>query len=147
MTKLSTLDTDTGDVISHRFMEIPITGPGSANRLVCITGIAVRAYDTGDNWETLELFDFYIKTDYRLHDQDQFTNIVDGNTELLSATYMAMANISADDSTDVVFGLDNVEAQIDTNRRVQIHVNGSILGDATYNEVTYHVNILIKKAL
>ena len=138
------LDTDTGDVHSHRFMEMPITGPGSANTLVCITGIAVSGKDFVD--EVLVPFDIYIATDYRLHDQDQFKNIVDGNTDLIAATYVALASVAADDDTDVVYGVDQVETRIDSNRRVQIHVTASLLGDATFNELAYQANILVRKA-
>jgi hypothetical protein len=138
------LDTDIGEVRSHRFMEIPVVGPGTANRLVAITGIAVVDVDSID--ETLSPFGIYIKTDYRLRDADEYLGIVNNNTDLIAATYVALAGIAADDSTEVVLGVDAVETRIDTNRRVQIHVTASLLGDATCNTVAYQANILIKRA-
>jgi len=65
------LDTDTGGVESHRFLESPISGPGSANRLITITGIAVPDADISDGRKPaseLNYGDIFIKTDYRLKD-------------------------------------------------------------------------------
>jgi hypothetical protein len=125
-------------------VEIPIAGPGSANTLVCVSGIAVSGADSQS--EFLVPFEIFIKTDYRLHDADEFKGIVNSNSELLAATYATLAGIAADDSTDVAYGVDSIETTIDANRRVQIHVVASLLGDATVNEVAYQANIIIKKA-
>ncbi|MGA7124923.1 MAG: hypothetical protein WBZ19_01345, partial [Chthoniobacterales bacterium] len=68
------VDALAGGVVSHRFLEIPISGPGKANRLVTITGVAVPDADqsegdpTGDPKEPLVHGDIVIKTDYRLGD-------------------------------------------------------------------------------
>ena len=152
-----TVDTDTGGVVSHRFLEIPISGPGTANRLVTITGVAVPDADeqdgTLDPSEPLIHGDIFIKTDYRLTDTDKWQGIVDGNTTLLAATYVSLASITYDDEEPSIVqnptftaAVDSVETIVDTDGRIQVHVVVGLQGDTTIHRISYQTNILVQKA-
>ena len=77
------LDTDTLDLESERFIEIPIKGPGDANRLVVLNGIAISGAD-GSGLDTPDQnpmhWDVLIQTKYRLAEADRWSGIVEGNT-------------------------------------------------------------------
>jgi hypothetical protein len=144
------LDTDTGDVESHRFLEIPISGPGSANRLVTITGIAIPDADISDgNKPANELIhgDIFIKTDYRLRDTDKWQGIVHRNTTLLAATYASLASITYDEEVDdFTAAVDSVDATVDTDGRIRVHMVVGLQGDTTIHRISYQTNILVQKA-
>lgn len=148
-----TVDTDTGGVVSHRFLEIPISGPGKANRLVTITGVALPgADDLGGNPSPLDHGDIYIKTDYRLNPGDQWKGIANGNQELLAATYVSLASITFDDEEPAIdfapaftAAVDSVDTSVDTDGRIQVHVVFGLQGDTTINRVSYQANILVQK--
>lgn len=143
------LDTDTGGVESHRFLEIPISGPGSANRLITITGIAVPDADISDGRKPaseLNYGDIFIKTDYRLKDTDKWLGIVDGNTTLQAATYASLASITFDDALDAdTVAVDSVDTTVDTDGRIRVHVLVALQGDMTIHRISYHANILVQK--
>lgn len=138
------LDTDLDEVWSHRFCEMPVLGPGLANRLVTITGIALSRVDADQT--DIAFGDIYIKTDYRIRDQDHYKGIVDGNTSLLAATYVSLTSIASDDSTEVTFAVNTVSTSVDTVGRIQLHIQAALQGDATLSSIAYQANILIQKA-
>jgi|ERR1700730_7102393 len=140
------LDTDTGGVESHHFCEVPVSGPGTANRLVTITGVAISDVDTGDETDHDMSGDIFIKTDYRLKDQDKYKDIVNGNKTLLAATYVSLASIAADDSTDVTYAVNRVFTDVDSANRIQIHIQADLHGDVTLSRISYQTNILLQKA-
>ena len=157
------VDALAGGVVSHRFLEIPISGPGKANRLVTITGVAVPDADqsegdpTGDPKEPLVHGDIVIKTDYRLGDADQWEGILDGNQTLLAATYVSLASITYDDEEDITNPLsapaftaavDSVDTTVDVNdgNRIQVHLVVGLQGDTTIHRISYQTNILLQKA-
>lgn len=151
---------DTGGVESHRFLEIPVSGPGKANRLVTITGIAIPEADesdgTKDNKKPLVHGDIFIKTDYRLKDADRWQGIVDDNKDLLAATYVSLASITYDDEEDITNPLpasaftaavDSVDTTVDTDDgRIWVHVVVGLQGDTTIHRIAYQANILVQKA-
>jgi len=152
------VDTDFGSVESHRFLEIPIFGPGKANRLVTITGVAIPEADEQDgvpaNSEVEPLIhgDIFIKTDYRLKDSDNWEGIVHGNKALLAATYVSLASITYDDeepfnpAPGFTAAIDSVETTVDTDGRILIHLVVGLQGDTTIHRVSYQANILLQKA-
>jgi hypothetical protein len=135
------LDVDQCEVESHTFCEIPVSGPGLANRLVTITGIAVPAADTTDDSAG---GDIYIKTDYIVNSPDQWLNIVDGNTSLLQATTATLASIAVDEG-EFILAIDEIAAQRNTDGRIQINIRAGIQGDSTLHRISYQANILISK--
>lgn len=157
-----TVDALTGGVVSHRFLEIPISGPGTANRLVTITGVAVPDADqsdgnpTGDPKEPLIHGDVYIITDYQLRDSDQWQKIFDENTTLLAATYVSLASITYDDEEDIAnplsapaftAAIDSVDTTVYVDNRIQIHLVVGLQGDTTIHRVSYQANILLRRAV
>jgi hypothetical protein len=153
------VDTDTGSVESHRFLEIPISGPGAANRLVAITGVAIPEADesdgTGTNAQNEPLIhgDIFIKTDYRLKDTDRWQEIVNGNKALLAATYVSLASITYDDEEPAIdavpaftAAVDSVDTTVDSDNRIQVHLVVGLQGDTTIHRISYQVNILVQKA-
>ena len=153
------LDTDTGGVVSHRFLEIPISGPGKANRLVTITGIAIPNADYNSHLdEPVAHGDIFIHTDYQLKALDAVDGLVDGNRGLLAATYASLASISyvaeegiGDPTSAPAFtaAVDSVAAGIDKDRRIVVHLVVGVQGKpsfTTIHRISYQANILIQKA-
>src|SRR5215831_6071270 len=160
-----TLDVDQCEVESHRYCEIPVAGPGLANTLVMITGIAVPAADVGRNEaETTVLCqgDIWIKTDYIVRSPDQWQHIANDpktgqpNEFLLQATNVTLATIFNEQGTNIAliepeegeftFAVNDVVAQVNTDGRVQIWIRAAAQGDVTLARIAYHANILIRKA-
>jgi hypothetical protein len=143
-------DPHTGGVESHRFLEIPISGPGSANTLVTITGVAIPNADIessgADDLKNLIHGDIFIKTDYQLKESDQF---------LQAATYASLASITFDDNEGdptnpfpapaFTAAVDSIETTVFDNR-IQVHLVVGIQGDTTINRISYQANVLLKKA-
>lgn len=138
------LDVDQCGAESHRFCEIPVSGPGKANRLAIITGIAVPALDTSDP-DVSYKGDIYIKTDYIVNSPDRWLNIVNGNTSLLQATTATLANIFDESEGPSLFAVDEVAAQRNTDGRIQINLRVAIQGDVTLSRIAYQANVLIFK--
>jgi hypothetical protein len=139
------LDVDQCEVESHRICEIPVSGPGLANRLVMITGIAVPALDTGDS-DTTFRGDVYVKTDYIVNPPDQWLNIVDNNAALLQATSATLASIVNESEGESLFAVDEVSTQRNTDGRIQVNLRVAMQGDVTLARIAYQANILIRKA-
>lgn len=151
------LDTDNLDIESERFIEVPIKGPGDANRLVVLNGIALSG--TEDDTTTLDSnagvpqhWNVLIHTKYRLADADRWQNIVDRNADLLQATWVSLCAIKADEaggtaSWGFLLALDSVTASIDSTNRVRLQIRAGLQGDSTIMKIAYQVNFLIKKAL
>jgi hypothetical protein len=156
------VDALAGGLVSHRFLEIPVSGPGKANRLVTITGVAVPDADqllgnpTGDSKYLIQ-GDIVIKTDYRLKDADKWEGILDGNQTLLAATYVSLASVTYDDEEDITNPLsapaftaavDSVDTTVDVDdgNRIQVHLVVGLQGDTTIHRISYQANILVQKA-
>ena len=137
------LDVDQCDVESHRFCEIPVMGPGVANRLVIITGIAVVAADTPDP-RTFR-GDVYIKTDYIVNPPDQWLGIVNGNATLLQTTYAALADINNESEGESLFAVDEASTQRNTDGRIQVNLRLAAQGDVALMRVSYQACILIRR--
>jgi hypothetical protein len=151
---MKTLDTNTGGVESHHFCEVPVSGPGNVNRLVTITGVAISDVDLEPpqtDPTDISTGNIFIITDYQLKVQDKYKEIVNGNKELLAATYVALASIAADDRgheiPDLTFAVDSVSAIVNGANRIEIHIQAALQGDATLSRISYQTNILIQKAL
>jgi len=143
-------DPHTGGVESHRFLEIPISGPGSANTLVTITGVAIPNADMEsgtDDPAKLIQGDIFIKTDYQLKESDQF---------LQAATYASLASVTYDDGEPgdpnnpvpapaFTAAVDSIDTTVVDNR-VQVHLVVGIQGDTTIHRISYQANVLLKKA-
>ena len=140
------LDTDINQVKSHHFLEIPVHGPGLVNYLVIITGIAISRLDMYDFKEGTAFGSIYIKTDYRIKDQDTYKEIVNGNKNLIAATYVSLSSIAADDDTEVIFAVNSVITEVIRDGTIQLHIQAAVLGDVTLNSISYQANILIHKA-
>jgi hypothetical protein len=145
------LDVDQCEVESHTFCEIPVSGPGLANTLVIITGIAVPAADTDIGTGNIEVDttcrgDIYVKTDYIVNPPDPWLNIVDGNQTLLHATYVTLASIVNESEGKFLFAVDEVFTQRNTDGRIQVIMRTAIRGDATLARIAYQASILIRKA-
>lgn len=156
------LDTDNLDIESERFIEVPIKGPGEANRLVVLNGIALSGVidnentnaDTLDSISTSpEHWTVLIHTKYRLTDADRWQNIVNGNTELLQATWVSLCGVAADEeggafeSLGFIAALDSVSASINSTNRVRLLIRAGLQGDCTIMKIAYQVNFIIRKAL
>lgn len=139
------LDVDQCEVESHRFCEIPVSGPGRANLLVIITGIAVPASDTPDKDPTYS-GDIYVKTDYIVNAPDEWQDIVDGNKNLLQATYVTPASILNESEGEFIFAVNNVSTQRNSDGRIQINIAAVLHGDVTLARVAYQASILIHRA-
>ncbi len=144
------LDTDTDDILDERFIEVPITGPGEANRLVVLNGIALSGKD-GSGLDTPDQrsqhWDVFIQTKYRLAEADRWLGIVEGNTELLHATWLSLCAITADEEGGFTIGLETVTASINSTNRVRLHIYAGLQGDSTLLKISYQVNFLLKKSL
>ncbi len=150
-----------GGVNSHHFCEIPVIGPGRANRLVMITGIAIcGTKDIGGldvDRDDIVSDDVFITTDYHLDKNDNWLGIVDGQDKaLLAATYVSLAAVAADDEdffpstpTGFLMALNSVETSVNEEdaRSVQIHLTVGLQGDSTLAQIAYQANILIQKAV
>lgn len=134
-----TLDTDSCDVESHSFIEIPVRGPDPATTLAIVSGIAVARIDNGSSQPGGETarFELFILTDYKLDDKSQF---VDGSV------YAWLSSISDDDFEDFTAAqLEIVEVQVNVDGRIQLHVIGSIEGDMMLDRIGYQVFVLSSK--
>ena len=147
------LDSDYRQIESERYIEVPIKGPGEANRLVILNGLAISGADdpTGFGLDTATQNVFhrtvFINTKYRLADADRWQQIVNGNTDLLQASWLSLCAITADEEGGFVVALDAVTATINANHRLQLEICAGLQGDSTILKVAYQVNFLIKKAL
>ena len=139
------LDVDQCEVESHRFCEVPVSGPGLVNRLVTITGIAVPAADTQTFDDTFR-GDIFVKTDFILNPPDQWLNIVDGNTDLLQVTYVALADINNEAEGNFIFAVDETSTQRNVDGRIQVNIRAAVQGNVTLARVAYQANILFHKA-
>lgn len=137
-----------GDVSSHHVCEIPVVGPGKANRLVIITGLANCSAGEGKGLDVdqddIATTDVQITTEYRLGPDDEW---------LGSAAYVSLATVTADDldfpgtPTGFIFALNEVTAQIDEQdgRSVVIHIDVALQGDSTLKQIAYQANGLLQK--
>jgi hypothetical protein len=165
------LNTSLGQVVDYRWCEIPVPGPGTANTLVMITGIALSGET--DNDLTLDVFEndvsrgnLSIYTNYWLKPGDQWKQIAPDpldpngalNTNLLEATIVSLCSVAQEDTDDIsllgtgpigfTFGLDSVDTVVDEgeNDRIRIDLSVGLQGDATLLRFSYQANILIHKA-
>ena len=147
-----------GGVNSHHFCEIPVIGPGRANRLVMITGIAIcGTKDTKGldvNRDDIVSDEVFITTEYHLGKNDNWLGLVKGqDMTLLAATYASLAAIAADDDdapgtpTGFLLALNDIKTRVNEEdaRSVQIHLTVGLQGDSTLAQIAYQANILIEK--
>ena len=128
----------TGGVASAHHLEIPIVGPGRANLLVVIDGIAIPdlATDEALGTEDTTKVDFLIDTDFKLRDDDK---LIDGSA------YVTLSSIDADDSTDFLLALDNTEVKVRISNVVQLKASGAVGGDTGLHRIGYQVNLLVMR--
>jgi hypothetical protein len=154
------LRADDGDVNSHQFCEIPVAGPGRANRLVVITGLAICGTKDIGGLDVVQddivSADVFITTDYHLDKRDNWLGIVDGqDMSLLAATYVSLACIASDNEDapgtpdGCLMAINDVKTRINEEdaRSVLIHLKVGLQGDSTLGQISYQANILIQKAL
>ncbi len=147
-----------GGVNSHHFCEIPVTGPGRANRLVMITGIAIcgtkDAKGLDVNRDDIVSDEVFITTEYHLGKNDNWLGLVkDQDMALLAATYASLAAIAADDDdapgtpSGFLLALNDIKTRVNEEdaRSVQIHLTVGLQGDSTLAQIAYQANILIEK--
>jgi hypothetical protein len=164
------LYTDRDQVRDPSFCEVPIRGPGFANTLVTITGIALSG--TTDNHDLNVSLDVdtkeitprgkvHIHTNYYLDETDQWKGIAGNGEELLQATTAFLTGLVNDDvefldvlgpsepvTSGFSFGLDSVSASVKESEknRIVIDVEVGLSGDSTLAKIAYQANILIQKA-
>jgi hypothetical protein len=128
-----------GGVASAHHLEIPIAGPGRANLLVITDGVAVPDLSTNEmlGTEATTPIDFFIDTDYKLHDTD---DLID------SSAYVTLSSIDADDSTDFLIALDSTEVRVRTSKVILLKASGAVSGDTGLHRIGYQVNLLIMRA-
>ena len=142
------IDADIEGVESHRFLETPISGPGKANRLVTITGIAIPNADFFG--QPLAHGDIFILTEYRIKDLGEFEGIVDGNKALLAATYASLASISyggdsyADPPPSFTAAVDSVDTRV-ADGRIVVHLVVGLQGVTSIHRISYQANVLVRK--
>lgn len=127
-----------GQVASARHLEIPIGGPGRANLLVVVDGVAVPDLATDEQLGTEDAtaVEFFIDTDYKLRDDDVLLD---------SSAYVTLASIDADDSTAFRLALDATEVVVRTSKVVQLHVSGGVGGDTGLHRIGYQVNLVVMR--
>ena len=148
------LRSDRGEISNPAFLEIPVRGPGLANCLVVITGLATSGTPDGAgldvNSEDAAFGEVLITTNYFLDKADKWLGIINNNTELRHATYVTLTAIAADDDDDTAgftLAVNEVETTVDENdgNRVRIRVAVALQGDSTISKIGYQANILIRK--
>ena len=130
------LDHALGDIVNYNSWCIPIRGPVPANVLVTISGIAVLNLDTNLDLDTESEIDgdIYIITSFGLKPTD---TLVD------ASTIVTLARISADDSTEVLFALDEVEVGLNENRFIQMRAHIVVGGDIALDRIAFQANVVI----
>jgi hypothetical protein len=136
------LAADMGDVVSARYLEIPIKGPGQANNLVVIDGIAVPDLDTNEKFGLENpvppvRVNFFIDTNYKLGDDD---SLID------HSAYVCLSSINADDSTEFRLALDGTDVKVRTSKVVQLIAFGGVGGDTGLMRIGFQVNLLVRKS-
>jgi hypothetical protein len=71
--------------------------------------------------------------------------IVNANANVLVATCIALAEINADEGA-FTFAVNSVSTNVDTVRKIQIHIQAALLGDEFLGRISYQANVLIRKA-
>ena len=92
-----------GGVNSHHFCEIPVIGPGRANRLVMITGIAIcGTKDTKGldvNRDDIVSDEVFITTEYHLGKNDNWLGLVKDQDMFVASALLSCSAFSAADPT------------------------------------------------
>jgi hypothetical protein len=169
---MTRLYTNLGQVVDYHWCEMPVSGPGTANTLVMITGIALSGAEDDDDTLDVNNYDVFrgsvsIYTNYWLKPTDRWYQIAPDpldpngalNTRLLEATFVSLASITQDDAGDIpivedpaptgfTFGLDSVSSVVDQddNGRIRIDLRVGLQGDATLLRISYQASILVQKA-
>jgi hypothetical protein len=145
------LDGDYKQIGSERFIEVPLSGPGDANSLVMLNGIAFTGSDDPgrglDRIEGDSHWAVFIDTKYRLADADPWPNIVNGSTTLLQATWVSLCAITADEEGGFVTALESATADWNSNKRIKLEIHAAVQGDCTILKIAYQVNFLIRKTV
>jgi hypothetical protein len=131
---------DRGDVGSASYLEIPIAGPGEANTLVIVDGIAIPDLGTDENFNTENTtrLDFLIDTNYRLGDHDRLID---------QSAYVCLSSIDADDSTEFRLALDATDVVVrPTGNIVQLKVSGAFGGDTGLHRIGFQANLVVARA-
>jgi hypothetical protein len=132
------ISADLNQVASAHHLEIPIIGPGRANLLVIVDGIAIPDVATDEyiGSEDSTPFDYFIQTDYKLKDDDV---IID------SSAYVTLSSIDADDSTNFLIALDVAEVLVKTTNVIWLHISGGFEGDTGLHRIGYQVNLVVSR--
>jgi hypothetical protein len=144
------LDVDHCEVESHRFCEIPVSGPGRANLLVIITGIAVPFADaiTPDNQGNPTYSgEIYVKTDYIVNPPDEWKNIVEDNKDLLQATYVTPVSILNEEEGEFLFAVDEASTHRKSEGPIEIKITALLRGNVILARVAYQASILIHRPI
>lgn len=146
-----TLDANTpGQVTEPRFVEVPIAGPGTANTLVVITGLANPGYADVDT-DTLTFGEVTIKTQYLLGPGDTYLGIVDNNSQLLAASLVSLTHMAIDDDelsgpTGFTVAVDTVDTSIGSDNRVWLKVGIALQGETDLLQFSYQASVVLQKA-
>jgi hypothetical protein len=133
------ISADLDQVASAHHLEIPIVGPGRANLLVVVDGIAIPDVATDEfiGTEASTPFDYFIQTDYKLKDDDLLLD---------SSAYVTLSSIDADDSTNFLIAMDTTEVLVRTTRVIWLHVHGGFEGDTGLHRIGYQVNLVVSRS-
>ncbi len=134
------LSFDNGEVGSGRFLEIPIKGPGSANLLVMIDGLAISPIDGTPFNAFSDDAEFHIATNYRLRDQDEMLD---------ASAYACLAEVQADDEPDTgsnfSLTISGTGVVVATTRVIQLQVSAQLAGDTALMRIGYRLNVVLHR--
>lgn len=132
---------DTDYIASWGALELPISGPASANTLVVLTGNAFIGLQ------------FLVRTGYFVTPPDRYRDVA-GDGRIQQTTHVTLAHGDGDDTDMALLGVEAADTYIDdrytnTNSRppgeVVVRMLLAIKGDCTLDAVAYQVHLLLHK--
>jgi hypothetical protein len=134
---------DRGDVGSASYLEIPLAGPGEANTLVIVNGIAIPDLATNENLGTEDTIrlDFLIDTNYNLRDNDLLID---------HSAYVCLSSIETDDDEgeggEFRLALETADVLVrPTGKVVQLKASGAAGGDTGLHRIGFQLNLLVRR--
>ena len=141
-----TLDVDHYEVCSHRYLEIPVSGPGLANCLVIVAGLAAPRLDVDfANVDVQSSGLVLVETDYRLKEADQWENIANNKDVLIQTTNASLAALENSEHP-FIYAVNDAWSTITTDGRVQINIGVTVAGEIVLAKISYQACILIHRA-